>query len=102
MKLKKGDTVRVITGKDKGKEGVVQRVFPSDNKVIVNGVSTAAKHQRPRKANQQAGIIEKEMPMPLSRVMLICKSCSKPTRVGFILRGDGKHRICKKCGQDVD
>src|SRR4029078_1185828 len=73
MKLKKGDTVRVITGKDKGKEGVVQRVIPADNKVIVSGVNIAAKHQRARRANEQGGIIDKDMPIHASNVMFVHK-----------------------------
>ena len=73
MKLKKGDTVRVITGKDKGKEGVVQRVIPDEHKVIVSGVNIAAKHQRARRANEQGGIIDKDMPIHASNVMFVHK-----------------------------
>ena len=87
MKLKKGDTVRVITGKDKGKEGVVQRVLPTENKVIVSGVNTAKKHQKARKQNQQAAIIDRDMPVHASNVMLLHKG--KPTRIGYKIQDDG-------------
>ena len=91
----------MITGKDKGKEGIVQRVFPTDNTVIVNGVNTAAKHQRPRKANQQAGIIDKDMPINAANVAILCDKCG-PTRIGYRFNDDGKKiRVCKKCGGDL-
>ena len=100
MKLKKGDTVRVITGKDKGKEGVIGRVIPTDNKVIVNGVNTAAKHQRPRKANQQAGIIDKDMPIDASNVMYVHKG--KTVRLGYTVDKKGeKVRIARPSGEEV-
>ena len=100
MKLKKGDTVRVITGKDKGKEGVVQRVIPDQNKVIVSGVNIAAKHQRARRANEQGGIIDRDMPVDASNVMLVHKG--KPTRVGYKINNDGtKVRIAKRTGEVI-
>ena len=80
MKLRKGDTVRVITGKDKGREGIVERVFPSKDKVIVNGVNTASKHAKARRANDKAGIIDRDMPIHASNVMLVHKG--KTVRVG--------------------
>ena len=96
MKLKKGDTVVVITGKDKGKQGEVMTVLPSANKVIVSGVNLASKHQKPRRANQQAGIIEKDMPMHVSNVMLVHKG--KPVRIGYELRDGKKVRVAKVKG----
>jgi large subunit ribosomal protein L24 len=96
MKLKKGDTVVVITGKDKGKQGQVMTVLPASNKVIVAGVNLASKHQKPRRANQQAGIIEKDMPMHASNVMLVHKG--KPVRVGYQLRDGKKVRVAKVKG----
>ena len=100
MKLKKGDTVRVITGKDKGKEGVVQRVLPDDNKVIVSGVNIAAKHQRPRRANEQAGIIDKDMPMDASNVMYVHKG--KTVRLGYTVDKKGKKvRVARPSGEEV-
>ena len=100
MKLKKGDPVRVITGKDKGKEGVVERVLPRQNKVIVTGVSTAAKHQRARKANQQPGIIDKDMPVDASNVMYLHKG--KTVRLGYSIdkKGD-KVRIARPSGEEI-
>ena len=82
MKLRKGDPVIVVTGKDKGKEGVVERVMPKQNKVIVNGVNTAAKHQTARRANEQAGIIDKDMPIDASNVMYLHKG-RKLLRTGW-------------------
>lgn len=100
MKLKKGDTVVVIAGKDKGKEGEVAQVFPSDNKVIVSGVNTATKHQKARSANQQGGIIDRDMPIDASNVMLVHKG--SPTRVGYQVNADGtKVRIAKRTGEVI-
>jgi len=101
MKLKKGDRVRVLSGKDRGDEGDVMRVFPKEGKVIVEGVNIAKKHQRAMRATMQAGIIDKDMPMPVSNVALVCRSCDKPTRVGYRFEGHTKIRICKKCKADI-
>jgi large subunit ribosomal protein L24 len=101
LKIKKGDRVRVLSGKDKGKEGEVMRAMPKEGKVIVDGVNVAKKHQKATRATMQGGIIDKDMPMPVSRVALLCPSCG-PTRVGYRLSPDGpKVRICRKCGSDV-
>jgi large subunit ribosomal protein L24 len=100
MKLRKGDPVRVITGKDKGKEGVVEHVSPKDNKVIVTGVNTAAKHQRARRANEQAGIIDKDMPIDASNVMYVHKG--KTVRLGYQTNSKGdKVRIARPSGEEV-
>ena len=100
MKLKKGDTVRVITGKDKGKEGVIQRVLPDDNKVIVSGVNTATKHQKARNQANQGGRIDRDMPIDASNVMLVYKG--KPTRVGYKQNKDGtKVRFAKRSGEVI-
>ena len=96
MKLKKGDTVVVISGKDKGTEGEIAQVFPSDNKVIVNGVNTAKKHSKPSKGNQQGGIIDRDMPIDASNVMLVHKG--KPVRVGYELRDGKKVRVARSGG----
>ena len=102
MKLKKGDTVVVIAGKDKGKEGEVMTVLPNANKVIVSGVNLARKHQKARKQNEQGGIIDKDMPIQVSNVALVCPSCGKPTRVGYTFDKSGaKVRTCKKCGGEI-
>ena len=100
MKLKKGDTVVVIAGKDKGKEGEVAQVMPKDNMVIVNGVNTAKKHQKARGAANQGGIIDRDMPVNASNVMLVHKG--KPTRVGYRINDDGsKVRIARSSGEVI-
>ncbi|MDQ3896552.1 MAG: 50S ribosomal protein L24 [Actinomycetota bacterium] len=101
MKLRKGDRVRVLLGKDRGDEGEVMRVFPKENKVIVEGVNVAKKHQRAMRATMQAGIIDKDMPIPASNVAIIC-STDGPTRIGYRFDDQGKKvRICRKCGGDL-
>ncbi|MCA1690810.1 MAG: 50S ribosomal protein L24 [Actinobacteria bacterium] len=100
MKLKKGDRVRVLAGKDRGDEGEVMRVLPREGKVIVEGVNVAKKHQRALRATMQAGIIDKDMPMPASNVALICSSCG-PTRIGYRIDDGRKVRVCRKCGGEV-
>jgi large subunit ribosomal protein L24 len=100
MKIKKGDTVVVISGKDKGKEGTVSRVMPATNQVIVDGINVAKKHQKPKGANQQGGIIDRDMPLDVSNVMLVHKG--KPTRVGYKTNSDGtKVRIARTTGEEV-
>jgi large subunit ribosomal protein L24 len=101
MKLKKGDRVRVLTGKDRGDEGDVMRVFPKEGKVIVEGVNVVKKHQRALRATMQAGIIDKDMPMQASNVAIVCRNCGKPTRVGYRTEGNNKIRVCKKCKSDL-
>ena len=102
MKLKKGDEVEVLAGKDIGKRGAIMRVLPDAGKVIVDRVNIAKKHQKPTKATMQGGIIDKEMPIDASNVGIVCKSCHKPTRIGYRFDGDGKKiRICRKCGGDL-
>jgi large subunit ribosomal protein L24 len=101
--IKRNDTVVVISGKERGRQGEVRRVFPLENKVVVPGLNMIKRHQRPRSLQQPGGIIEREAPLQISNVMLICKNCSRPTRVGFQKRQDGtKIRVCKRCGQDID
>jgi large subunit ribosomal protein L24 len=100
MKLKKGDTVVVIAGKDKGVEGEIVQVFPKTNQVIVNGVNTAKKHSKPSRGNQQGGIIDRDMPVDASNVMLVHKG--KPTRVGYQIESDGtKVRVAKRTGEVI-
>ena len=100
MKLKKGDTVVVISGKDKGVEGEVVHVYPADNKVIVSGVNRAKKHQKPRRTNELGGIIDRDMPVDASNVMLVHKG--KPTRVGYKVNDDGtKVRVAKRTGEVI-
>jgi large subunit ribosomal protein L24 len=102
LKIKKGDRVRVLTGKDRGKDGNVTRVLPAAGKIIVDGVNVAKKHQRATKATMQGGIIDKDMPLPVANVAIICPSCGKATRVGYKIEGDGTTvRVCKKCGGEM-
>ena len=103
MRLKKGDRVRVISGKDKGKEGKILVSFPAENKVIVEGVSVASRHSKPTQANPQGGIVKKETPIYASKVMLVCPNTGKPTRIGHAFLEDGrKVRVAKVSGEVVD
>ena len=100
MHVKRGDTVVVIAGKDKGKEGNVVAAFPESNKVIVEGVAVAKKHQKARMQGQTSAIVDKEMPIDASNVMRVCPKCGKPARVGVKVFDDGsKAKFCKKCGE---
>ena len=102
LKIKKGDKVKVLTGKDRGKTGNVTRVLPAAGKVIVDGVNVAKKHQAPTRTTQQGGIIDKDMPLPVANVALVCTSCGKATRVGYKIDNSGqKVRICRKCGGEI-
>ena len=101
MKIKKGDRVRVLTGKDRGKEGEVMRAIPSQGKVIVEGINMVKKNQRQTRATMQGGIIDKDMPVPISSVAVVCSTCGA-TRVGFRFDEQGrKIRVCRKCGSDL-
>jgi large subunit ribosomal protein L24 len=101
MRIRKGDRVRVLQGKDKGKVGEVMRVIPKTEQVIVEGVNIAKRHQRPTRTTMQGGIIDKDMPIHISSVARICSHCG-PTRVGFRYDDQGrKIRVCKKCGGEL-
>lgn len=101
MKLKKGDKVIVTAGKDKGKEGAVEKTWPKDNRVTITGVNMGKRHSKPRAQGQKGGIIDFVRPLPTSNVALICPKCKKPTRVGYKFVKDGKVRICRKCNQEI-
>ena len=102
MKLRTGDTVRVISGKDAGTESRIARVIPKKNKIIVEGVNTAKRHQRPTGQTMQGGIIDKDMPIDVSSVAVISPGDGKPTKVGYRHDPDGtKIRICKRTGVDL-
>ena len=101
MKIRKGDEVQVLAGKDVGKTGVVTRVINSADRVIVDGVNMVKKHQRATKATMQGGIIDKEMPIHISNVGIVCGKCKKATRIGYRFDGDNKIRVCRKCGADL-
>jgi len=104
--LKKGDTVRVMCGKNEGKQGKVLVVDRNKSKMIVEGVNLVKKHQKPNQKVQKGGIIEREGYIYASKLMLVCPKCSKPTRIGHFVRGEGKNmkkvRSCKKCNEMID
>jgi large subunit ribosomal protein L24 len=100
MKLRKGDEVQVLAGKDLGRRGTITRVLPEAQRVIVDGVNMVKKHQKPTRATMQGGIIDKEMPIHVSNVALVCTKCG-PTRIGYRFDGDKKIRICRKCEKDL-
>ncbi|MBN2144882.1 MAG: 50S ribosomal protein L24 [Candidatus Aureabacteria bacterium] len=101
-KLKKNDEIRVIAGKDKGKTGKILKIFKETNRVLVQGINFIKKHKKPTQNDRQGGIVQEERPIHLSKVMLLCSSCKKPTRVGrkFMESGE-KIRFCKMCNADL-
>ena len=103
MKIRKGDTVQIISGNDRGTRGTVHMAFPKEGRVIVSGVKIIKKHQRPTgNVRTQSGIIEREAPIHVSDVALVCPHCDKPTRVGYRLMPDGsKMRVCRKCQESI-
>ena len=103
MHVKKGDKVRVLSGKDKGKEGVILRALPQKQRVVVEKVNIAKKAMRPTQQNPQGGIASIEAPIHVSNVMLVCPACKQPSRVSKRINEQGKKvRVCKKCGKDLD
>ena len=103
MKLKKGDNIKVLIGKDKGKTGQVERIFRKTKRVLVPGVNEYKRHVKSRARNQKSEIITITKPLPVANVALICPKCHKPTRIGFEIKKDGKKvRICRKCGKEID
>jgi len=104
MKIKKGDTVEVLSGNDRGMRGTVRVALPKEGRVVVAGVNIIKKHQRRTgDVRTQVGIIEREAPIRVSTVALVCPHCDKPTRVGYRLAPDGsKTRICRKCQESID
>jgi len=105
-RIKRGDTVEVVSGDDQRLRGAVQRVLPKESRVVVSGINIVKKHQRPIRAGRsqvQPGIIEFEAPIHISNVMLVCPRCDQPTRVGFTRLEDGrKVRVCKRCGEAIE
>jgi len=101
MKIKKGDTVLIISGKDKGKKAKVLEAFPRQDKVMVEGVNIVKRHRRPRQEKEKGQIVEVPKPIDVSNVKLICPKCGQPTRLGYRLTEEGKYRICKKCNQEI-
>ena len=102
MNIKKGDTVVVLSGKDKGKKGKVLSVDPKAGKVVVEKVNMVSRHTKPRKQGDQGGILKKEAPIYACKVQRLCPKCDKPTRLAHKLLPDGKNvRVCKKCGAEI-
>jgi len=102
LRIKKGDRVIVLTGKDRGKEGTVVQAMPAVGKVVVQGVNTAKRHRKARTATEQGGIIDKDMPIPVSNVAVVSPGDGRPTRVGYRIDAGGtKVRICKRTGAEL-
>ena len=102
LSIKSGDTVVVLSGKDKGKQGKVMSVMPDAGKVIVEKVNVVSRHTKPRRQGEQGGILQKEAPIYACKVQRVCPKCDKPTRPAHKLLADGKKvRVCKKCGAEI-
>ncbi|MBT3248460.1 MAG: 50S ribosomal protein L24 [Actinobacteria bacterium] len=103
MKIRKGDKVRVLSGKDRGREGSVTQAFPTEDKVLIEGVNMAKRHQKPTSATMQGGIIDKAMPIHVSNVAVLSPSDGQPTRIGYRFTDTGdKVRVCRRTGVDLD
>jgi large subunit ribosomal protein L24 len=102
-KIRRDDTVLVVKGRDRGRTGVVRKVIPKDSRLIVTGVNIVKRHMKPRGPQKPGGIIEREAPLALANVAIICTSCGKPARIGFHAQADGrKVRFCKRCEANLD
>jgi len=102
MKLKKNDNVMILTGKDRGKTGLIERVFPEIDKMVVKGIAAAKKSVKPSRKNPQGGIIDINQKIQASNVMIICPSCGKPTKIAYKITDKTKIRICKKCSSSLE
>jgi len=101
LKVRKNDNVIMRNGKDSGKTGKILFTFPSENRVVVEGLNLVKRHLRARRQGQKGQIVNKERSVNVSSVQLMCPKCSKPTRIGYLLEGDSKVRICKKCNGEI-
>lgn len=101
MKIKKGDTVQVLSGNDKGKTGEVLEVIPKTGKVVVKGANVRKKHVKPRKQGEEGGIISAECAIHSSKANVVCPKCNKATKIGYTVEKDEKVRVCKKCGAKI-
>lgn len=102
LHVKKGDTVLILSGKDKGKQGKIISALPRAGKVIVEGINKVKRHSKPSLKVPQGGIITKEMPLHACKVQLICPACNKPTRIAHKDQGGKNARVCKKCGEIIE
>ena len=98
MRIKKVDTVKILSGNDKGKQGEVLEVIPKSEKILVKGVNIRKKHVKPRKQGEEGGIISVECAIPSSKVNVVCSKCGKATKIGYTIEKNEKIRVCKKCG----
>lgn len=101
MKLKKGDNVLIISGKDKGRTAKILKSLVKEKRILVDGINTKRKHIKPKKEGEKGQVISVAAPLDISNVKLICPKCGKATRVGYKINGDRKFRICKKCNSEV-
>ena len=101
MNVKKGDTVVVLSGKDKGRQGKVQSTIPAQAKVVVEGVNMVTCHTKPRRQGEEGGIVRREAALYASKVQVVCPKCGKGTRVAHKIEGDKKSRVCKHCGAEL-
>ena len=101
MNVKKGDTVVVLSGKDKGKQGKVLSTVPSEAKVVVEGINMVTCHVKARRQGEESNIVKREAALYASKVQVVCPKCNKATRVGHKIEGDKKVRVCKKCGAEL-
>lgn len=101
MKIKKGDQVKIVAGKDRGKQGKVLSVLPAKERIVVEGINIVKKHSRPKKEGEKGQRVEKPAPLDISNVMLVCPKCGKETRVGYKMEKDNKYRVCKKCNETL-
>ena len=101
MKIRKNDTVKMLSGKDRGKTGKVLRTVPDQERIAVEGLNVVKKHLRPRKQGEKGQIATIPSLVHVSKVALVCVKCGRPTRVGYDISGERKHRVCKKCGSEI-
>jgi len=101
MKLKKGDSVLIITGKDKGRTGKIMKAIPKELKILVEGINLKKKHVRPKKEGEKGQVVEIPAALDVSNVKMICPKCGKATRVGYSIEKENKKRICKRCKQEI-
>ena len=101
MNIKKGDTVKILSGNDKGKTGEVLETIPKTGKIVVKGVNIRKKHVKPRKQGDEGGIMSVECGIPNAKANVVCPKCNKPTRIGHVIENNEKVRVCKKCGAKI-
>ncbi|KKQ38316.1 MAG: 50S ribosomal protein L24 [Candidatus Roizmanbacteria bacterium GW2011_GWA2_37_7] len=101
MKIKKGDTIQVIAGKDKGRTGKVERAYPKSEKILVENINMYKKHMQKSEKLPKGGVVDVPRPLTISNVMFMCPKCKKPSRIGYAIKDAKKHRVCKKCNKVV-